>query len=81
MNKNNKIAVTILVSLVLGGCAVVEADPDKISLRHSVENNAFVLSEAQKHCKTQGKTAQLVQISPVDDSYIVRTVVSTFECI
>lgn len=81
MMKNNRIAVLFFAALVLGGCAVVEAGESGISVRHSAANSALILSKAEKHCQSHGKRAELVQVSPIENRYLVQTVVSTFECI
>ncbi len=73
-------AVGVAGMLVLAGCAVVNADADGIAIRHSAENKVFVARQAAEHCGQFGKTAVEVQRSPVDTSYLVQTVVTTFAC-
>lgn len=66
---------------LLNACAVVSANEDSIAIRHSSENSILVQSEADKHCASFGKKAIKVQESQVFNTYIVRTVVSTFTCV
>ena len=67
--------------LALSACSTVTSDAEGISIRHSAENTLLVQRQAERHCARFGKHALEVQRSPVDNSYLVQTVVTTFACV
>jgi len=79
--KKYKYLAILLGFLILSGCAVVTSDADGIEIRHSAENNLLVQRKADNHCEKFGKKAIRVQVSPISDEYLVRSVVSTFKCV
>ncbi|WNJ98300.1 hypothetical protein L2D14_10485 [Thalassospiraceae bacterium LMO-JJ14] len=79
--KKYKFLAVLLGAVLLSGCAVVAADENGISIRHSAENNLLVQRKAEKHCASFGKIAVKVQESSIMNLYYVRTSVSTFECV
>ena len=80
MEKYKCLALLMCLAM-LAGCSVVTADENSIAIRHSAENNLLVQREADKHCASFGKQAVKVQESPILNTYIIRTSVSTFECV
>jgi len=79
--KKYKCLAVLLGAVLLNGCAIVAADENGISIRHSAENNLLIQRKADKHCASFGKIAVKVQESSIMNMYFVRTSVSTFECV
>ena len=79
----NAIMMTSIAVIVLtvSGCAIESEDGEGISIRHAAENDLFVQRRADKHCGQFNMTALKVQQTPIDDSIIVPSVVSTFRCV
>jgi hypothetical protein len=80
MGKYKCLAV-LLGLTVLSACAVVSADGEGIEIRHSSENDLLVQHKADKHCASFGKIAVKVQESSIVDTYILRSMVTTFKCV
>ena len=73
---------SLLIGILgLGGCAVVNADADGISIRHSAENNVLVANQAREHCAKFNKVPVEVQRSPIESSYLLQTVITTYSCV
>ena len=74
-------AFALVGVLGLGACAVVNADAEGIAIRHSAENKVLVAEQAEEHCAKFNKVAVEVQRSPIESSYLLQTVVTTFACV
>lgn len=76
------LALTLSASLFAAGCTVAERSPTSISIRHDAANDAFVQQKADRYCREQGFEKGIkVQMTPAEQTYILSTVVSRFDCV
>lgn len=75
-------ALTLSALLFVAACSVTEQTPTSISIRHDAVNELFIQQKADRYCREQGfEKGVKVQTTPAEDTYIVPTVVSRFDCV
>lgn len=81
MRNAKRLTWILLAAGALAACSTVQADSEGIAIRHDAENSLFVEGKAERHCAQFGKVPVKVQRSPADNTYFVRTVVTTYKCV
>jgi len=75
-------ALTISALLIVSACSITEQTPTSVSIRHDAVNDLFVQQTADRYCRDRGfEKGVKVQMTPADDTYVIPTVVSRFDCV